>query len=141
MGQIKLISVRRQYSLALIHSVFIKSDILISFARQRCKIKGEKNLQDKKKKLHFLKMLFSRAAIRSSSLFKSAARRMKSSSAKEAAAEAESDAAAGGLAVAVATTFGTYMCADFLSNFLQHPTQKVSKKYLKKRFSCRRVIF
>lgn len=26
---------------------------------------------------------------------------------------------------AVGTTFVTYMCADFLSNFLQHPTQKV----------------
>jgi hypothetical protein len=26
---------------------------------------------------------------------------------------------------AVATTFGTYMLADFLSNFIQHPTQKV----------------
>lgn len=31
------------------------------------------------------------------------------------------------LAVAVATTFGTYMLADTLSNFLQHPTQKVRK--------------
>lgn len=29
------------------------------------------------------------------------------------------------LLVAVGTTFGTYMIADFLSNFLQHPTQKV----------------
>lgn len=26
---------------------------------------------------------------------------------------------------AVATTFGTYMLADFLSNFIQHPTQKM----------------
>lgn len=69
-------------------------------------------------------MLFNRAA--SSNLFKSAFRRMnKSTSTKEAAAEAESSGAAGGLAAAVATTFGTYMCADFLSNFIQHPTQKV----------------
>ena len=68
-------------------------------------------------------MLFNRAA--SSNLFKSAFRRMnKSTSAKEVATEAES-AAAGGLVAAVATTFGTYMCADFLSNFIQHPTQKV----------------
>eukprot|EP00286_Rhodomonas_abbreviata_P029221 CAMPEP_0181299030 /NCGR_PEP_ID=MMETSP1101-20121128/6114_1 /TAXON_ID=46948 /ORGANISM="Rhodomonas abbreviata, Strain Caron Lab Isolate" /LENGTH=363 /DNA_ID=CAMNT_0023404123 /DNA_START=13 /DNA_END=1105 /DNA_ORIENTATION=+ len=29
------------------------------------------------------------------------------------------------LSKAVATTFGTYMCADFLSNFIQHPTQKM----------------
>jgi hypothetical protein len=35
-------------------------------------------------------------------------------------------AAAGGLAAAVGTTFVTYMAADFLSNFLQHPTQRVS---------------
>lgn len=33
---------------------------------------------------------------------------------------------AGALAAAVGTTFGTYMLADFLSNFLQHPTQLVS---------------
>lgn len=32
---------------------------------------------------------------------------------------------AGALVAAVGTTFGTYMLADFLSNFLQHPTQKV----------------
>lgn len=38
----------------------------------------------------------------------------------------ESAAGAGGLIVAVGTTFGTYMTADFLSNFIQHPTQKVS---------------
>jgi hypothetical protein len=25
----------------------------------------------------------------------------------------------------VGTTFGTYMLADFLSNFIQHPAQKV----------------
>ena len=29
------------------------------------------------------------------------------------------------LAAAVGTTFGTYMVADFLSNFIQHPTQKM----------------
>jgi len=36
-------------------------------------------------------------------------------------------AGAGALVAAVGTTFGTYMIADFLSNFLQHPTQKVSQ--------------
>jgi hypothetical protein len=39
--------------------------------------------------------------------------------------EAQSGAASGFAAAAVATTFGTYMLADTLSNFLQHPTQKV----------------
>jgi len=34
---------------------------------------------------------------------------------------------AGALVAAVGTTFGTYMLADFLSNFLQHPTQAVSE--------------
>lgn len=29
------------------------------------------------------------------------------------------------LAKAVGTTFGTYMIADYLSNYLQHPTQKM----------------
>ena len=38
----------------------------------------------------------------------------------------ETATGAGGLLVAVGTTFGTYMMADFLSNFIQHPTQKVS---------------
>jgi hypothetical protein len=33
--------------------------------------------------------------------------------------------AAGGLLAAMGTTFATYMIADFLSNFIQHPTQKV----------------
>ena len=32
---------------------------------------------------------------------------------------------AGVLVAGVATTFATYMTADFLSNFIQHPTQKV----------------
>ena len=65
-------------------------------------------------------MLFSRAT---TSLLKKSipvVRRAKfSSGAEEAASEG------GSLAVAVATTFGTYMLADFLSNFIQHPTQKV----------------
>ena len=30
-----------------------------------------------------------------------------------------------GLLAAVGVTFGTYMIADFLSNFIQHPTQQV----------------
>jgi hypothetical protein len=40
------------------------------------------------------------------------------------------DGAAGGLVAAVGTTFVTYMTADFLSNFLQHPTQSVRLLYL-----------
>jgi hypothetical protein len=32
----------------------------------------------------------------------------------------------GALLAAVGTTFVTYMTADFLSNFIQHPTQQVS---------------
>jgi hypothetical protein len=41
------------------------------------------------------------------------------------------DGAAGaGLVAAVGTTFVTYMTADFLSNFLQHPTQRVSESAL-----------
>ena len=37
--------------------------------------------------------------------------------------------AGAGLLTAVGTTFFTYMTADFLSNFLQHPTQKVSSGF------------
>lgn len=37
-----------------------------------------------------------------------------------------SSAGVGALLAAVGTTFGTYMIADFLSNFIQHPTQLVS---------------
>lgn len=36
------------------------------------------------------------------------------------------EAPGSGLVMAVGTTFVTYMTADFLSNFIQHPTQKVS---------------
>eukprot|EP00977_Amphora_coffeiformis_P014436 scaffold4052_cov213-Amphora_coffeaeformis.AAC.3 len=43
-------------------------------------------------------------------------------------AAAEEGSAAGGLVLAVGTTFGTYMMADFLSNFIQHPSQKASTK-------------
>jgi hypothetical protein len=39
---------------------------------------------------------------------------------------ADGASSAEGLAAAVGTTFVTYMTADFLSNFLQHPTQLVS---------------
>jgi len=35
------------------------------------------------------------------------------------------DEAPTGLLTAMGVTFGTYMMADFLSNFLQHPTQLV----------------
>ena len=47
------------------------------------------------------------------------------SSRKMSTVEEAQSGAGSGLAVAVATTFGTYMLADTLSNFLQHPTQKV----------------
>lgn len=36
------------------------------------------------------------------------------------------------LAKAVGTTFGTYMMADFLSNFIQHPTQQMDYGALNK---------
>lgn len=76
-------------------------------------------------------MLFSRP---SSSLFTKTfarrpafVRRAALSSSKETGAEAASEeGASGGLVLAVGTTFVTYMTADFLSNFIQHPTQKVS---------------
>ena len=42
------------------------------------------------------------------------------------AEEAAASAGLGALVAAVGTTFGTYMLADFLSNFIQHPTQLVS---------------
>jgi len=49
------------------------------------------------------------------------------STSKKVAADATSEAAkeGGSVAVAVATTFGTYMIADYLSNFIQHPTQNM----------------
>jgi len=61
-------------------------------------------------------MLFNRASRNLLSGFK----RFKSTLASE--TEGKESAFAAG---AVATTFGTYMMADFLSNFIQHPTQKV----------------
>jgi DNA-binding transcriptional LysR family regulator len=65
-------------------------------------------------------MFFARGS--STLLARSFARRAKSTS-----AGAEEAVASGGSIVgAVATTFGTYCLADFLSNFIQHPTQKVS---------------
>jgi hypothetical protein len=45
--------------------------------------------------------------------------------AKSTADGGEAEIAAGGLVAAMGTTFATYMMADFLSNFIQHPTQKV----------------
>jgi hypothetical protein len=45
--------------------------------------------------------------------------------AKSTADGGEAEIAAGGLVTAMGTTFATYMMADFLSNFIQHPTQKV----------------
>jgi hypothetical protein len=72
-------------------------------------------------------MLFSRASTsilsRSRNLVNKSVVRAKSSSAPPTEEAAE---AGGSLAVAVATTFGTYMIADFLSNFIQHPFHKVS---------------
>jgi hypothetical protein len=61
-------------------------------------------------------MLFNRASRNLFNGFK----RFKSTLASE-SGSTESAFAAG----AVATTFGTYMLADFLSNFIQHPNQKV----------------
>jgi hypothetical protein len=69
-------------------------------------------------------MLFQRSANTILNLSRNMARRAKSTTSSTAAATAES-VSAGGLVVAVGTTFGTYMIADFLSNFIQHPTQKV----------------
>jgi hypothetical protein len=42
----------------------------------------------------------------------------------------------GPLLAAVGTTFGTYMMADFLSNFIQHPTQLVRIMLLSHRRIC-----
>ena len=72
--------------------------------------------------IHFM-MLFQRSANTILNLSRNMARRAKSTTSST-AATAES-VSAGGLVVAVGTTFGTYMIADFLSNFIQHPTQKV----------------
>ena len=63
-------------------------------------------------------MLFNRA---SRSLLNGAFRRFKSTSAGAGEPAGESAFAV----AAVGTTFATYMLADFLSNFIQHPTQKV----------------
>jgi hypothetical protein len=49
--------------------------------------------------------------------------RMAGRRAMTSAAVDEAPAGAGALVAAVGTTFGTYMIADFLSNFIQHPTQ------------------
>ncbi|KAL3798847.1 hypothetical protein HJC23_004635 [Cyclotella cryptica] len=65
-------------------------------------------------------MLFNRA---SRNLFTGSFKRFKSTLAD--AGASESAFAAG----AVVTTFGTYMLADFLSNFIQHPTQKMDYGY------------
>jgi len=65
-------------------------------------------------------MFFNRA---SRNLFNGAFKRFNSSSAD--AGATESAFAVG----AMATTFGTYMLADFLSNFIQHPTQKMDYGY------------
>lgn len=67
-------------------------------------------------------MLF-RQALRS--LSRTLGRRAKSS--KAVSDEAAASAGAGALLAAVGTTFVTYMTADFLSNFIQHPTQQVSR--------------
>jgi hypothetical protein len=66
-------------------------------------------------------MLSSRASTSLLSARNSLARRAKSSSSSN--EEAASDG--GSLIAGVAATFGTYMMADFLSNFIQHPSQKV----------------
>lgn len=74
-------------------------------------------------------MFFSKAAY-NSLITRNAARRVVSKRFKadssSAGAAAESSSSGGGLIAAMGVTFGTYMTADFLSNFLQHPTQSVS---------------
>lgn len=75
-------------------------------------------------------MLFSRAATRS--LFRSFVKRSKATVSEGHATEKASSAATG-LVAAVGATFGTYMIADFLSNFIQHPTQKVCSWFTTKR--------
>lgn len=69
--------------------------------------------------------MFHRAFPRSS-LFQGAFKRFKSTSAPPKNDCAPESAFA---AAAVGTTFVTYMLADFLSNFIQHPTQKVRAFY------------
>jgi hypothetical protein len=74
------------------------------------------------------KMLFTKAA--TSNFLRSVSKRAKStlSGGEQVAGSSEkASSAATGLVAAVGTTFGTYMLADFLSNFIQHPTQKVSE--------------
>jgi DNA-binding transcriptional LysR family regulator len=66
-------------------------------------------------------MLSSRTSTSLLSARKILARRAKSSS----SSNEEAASAGGSLFAGVAATFGTYMAADFLSNFIQHPTQKV----------------
>jgi mevalonate pyrophosphate decarboxylase len=56
------------------------------------------------------------------------AKRTMSSSPAAGEASSSSSSGSAALAAAVATTFGTYMLADTLSNFLQHPTQKVRRR-------------
>jgi hypothetical protein len=67
-------------------------------------------------------MLFSRSAALWRKSFPTIARRAKSNSAD---ATDETASTGGSLVIAVGTTFGTYMIADFLSNFIQHPTLQV----------------
>ena len=77
-------------------------------------------------------MLFSNAfksslLSRTSNFTRLAVRRGAPKRGKADATAAESSSASGeeGLLAAVGVTFGTYMIADFLSNFIQHPTQQV----------------
>jgi hypothetical protein len=74
-------------------------------------------------------MLFTKAA--TSNFLRSVSKRSKSTlSGNEHVASENATSAASGLIAAVGTTFGTYMLADFLSNFIQHPTQKVRNRRL-----------
>jgi hypothetical protein len=70
-------------------------------------------------------MIFTKAA--ASNFLRNVSKRAKSTlSGGEHAGGSSESAGAAGLVAAIGTTFFTYMLADTLSNFIQHPTQKVS---------------
>jgi hypothetical protein len=77
-------------------------------------------------------MLSSRASSSLLSASKGWVRRAKSFS----SLNEEAASTGGPLITGVAVTFGTYMMADFLSNFIQHPTQKVCACI----FSCLSIV-
>lgn len=58
-------------------------------------------------------------------LFANAFRTLRSAGRRAFSTAEATTTGSGALVAAVGTTFGTYMLADFFSNFLQHPTQLV----------------